>query len=62
MLIDYIPLLKKLHDRACQTVFSHSANYLMTVPYKGDEKEWREAVDEREELAALIKAIEDLPV
>ncbi len=55
---DHIPLLEKLHDRASQDVFVYSGNYLMTVSKKGYESEWREAVNTRDDLAALIKEIE----
>ncbi len=58
MLKDHIPLLEKLLDRASQDVFVFSSNYLMTVPKKGYESEWREAVNTRDDLAALIKEIE----
>ena len=46
-------VLKKLYDQAMDSVFAYSANYLMTVPKKGYEREFEEA----REIAAVLEEL-----
>ena len=47
-------ILQKLYDRSMEKVFSMSANYLMTIPKKGFEKEFREEREIAEYLQLMI--------
>lgn len=46
-------ILQKLYDQAMNNVFAYSANYLMTVPKKGYEREFEEA----REIAAVLEEL-----
>ena len=46
-------ILQKLYDQAMNNVFAYSADYLMTTPKKGYEREFEEA----QEIAAVLKTI-----
>lgn len=46
-------VLKKLYDREMDNVFAYSANYLMTVPKKGYEREFEEA----KEIVAVLEEL-----
>ena len=48
-------VLQILYDRSMEKIFSMSANYLMTVPKKGFEKEF----DQEREIADYIKLLMD---
>ena len=45
--------LRILYDRVMNKVFEYSANYLMTIPKKGYEKQWQQET----ELAEVIKGL-----
>ncbi len=51
-------LLNKYYDEEMNAAFCYSANYLMNMPKKGYEKEWREANERAEQLDTLIKSFD----
>ena len=53
-----LELLKEYYDMEANNVFAYSANYLMTIPRKGYEKEWQLANDKLTILTEIIKEYE----
>ncbi|MBU5312248.1 hypothetical protein KQI38_09430 [Tissierella carlieri] len=49
-----VEILEKYKDIACHNLFCYSANYLMSKPKEGYEKEWNEANEEIKLLEELI--------
>lgn len=49
-------LLQKYYDMEMNNVFAYSANYLMSNPKKGYEREWHEAKERADGLLELINA------
>ena len=49
-----VEILNKYKDMACHNLFCYSANYLMSKPKEGYEKEWNEANEEIRLLEELI--------
>ena len=47
-------ILQTLYDRSMEKIFGMSANYLMTVPKKGFEKEFQEEREIAEYLQLMI--------
>lgn len=54
-----VEFLKQAYDRVMNIVFNNSANYLMTIPKKGHEEEFREAHKTAHMLEEWIKELED---
>lgn len=52
--MDKKELLQKYYDMEMNDVFAYSANYLMSSPKKGYEREWYEAKERSEFLLKLI--------
>lgn len=50
-----IDLLKEYYDREMNNVFSYSANWLMTIPKKGYEREFEEACIRADILKEMIE-------
>ena len=53
-----LEFLKQAFDREMNIVFNNSASYLMTVPKKGHEDEFREAKKGADMLDTWIKELE----
>lgn len=49
-------LLEKYYDMEMNNVFAYSANYLMSSPKKGYEREWCEAKERAGALLELMNA------
>ena len=47
-------LLKEYYDMEMNHVFCCSANYLMTIPKKGQEAQWRQAKERVELLESML--------
>ena len=56
--MERIDLLKKYYDMEMNNVFSYSANWLMTIPKKGLEKEFEEANMRADILKEMIEELE----
>lgn len=56
--MERLDFLRKAYDREMDIVFNNSANYLMTVPKKGHEEEFKEAKKRADMLSAWIKELE----
>lgn len=54
-----IELLTGYYEKEMNNVFSYSANWLMTIPKKGYEKEWAEAKERSELLDQMIQEEQD---
>lgn len=54
-----IELLKEYRDAELNNVFCYAANYLMTTPKKGYEKEFYEATERAAMLSALISQLKE---
>lgn len=50
-----IDLLKEYYDKEMNNVFSYSANWLMTIPKKGYEREFEEACIRADILKEMIE-------
>lgn len=48
-------LLQNYYDMEMNNVFAYSANYLMSIPKKGYEREWLEARERADALLNLMK-------
>ena len=53
--MDKLRILKKLYEQQMNDVFRYSSNYLMTVPRRGFETDWEDAVSAAELLKGLIE-------
>lgn len=54
-----IELLTEYYEKEMNNVFSYSANWLMTIPRKGYEKEWTEAKERSELLDQMLQEERD---
>lgn len=49
--------INKCMDMACHNLLCYSANYAMTQPKKGYEKEWKEAQEEINIIESITKKL-----
>lgn len=57
--MERIDLIKRYYDMEMNNVFSYSANWLMTIPKKGFEKEFEEANMRADILKEMISEMEE---
>ena len=53
-----LDILKREYQMACHNLYCYSANFLMTKPRDGMEKEWAEFNEEVEILTVWMKELE----
>ena len=56
--MERIDLIKRYYDMEMNNVFSYSANWLMTIPKKGFEREFEEANMRADILKEMIEELE----